>query len=109
MLKRMLMVMLLVGGFSVVSAAEANAWIVRRVAPVRRIVARRVVAVPIVHRRAVYARPVVYARPTYVAPAYVAPAYVAPAYVAPVVYAAPPVVVGPRVHVRVGVGGYYGW
>jgi len=92
MLKRIMIVMLLVGGFTVVSAAEANAWIVRRVAPVRRAarvalppypVARRVVARPIVRRR-VYAPPVVYAAP------------------APVVY-------GPRVHVGVGVGGYYGW
>ncbi|MEM8943746.1 MAG: hypothetical protein AAGD11_01075 [Planctomycetota bacterium] len=90
MLKRFMIVALLVGGFTAVSAAEANAWIVRRVAPVRRIaaravlppypVARRVVAGPIIRRR-----PVVVARP--------------------VVYAAP----APVVSVGVGVGGYYGW
>jgi hypothetical protein len=92
MLKRMMIVMLLVGGFTAASAEDANAWVVRRVAPVRRAarvalppypVARRVVAGPVVRHR-VYARPVVYAAP------------------APVFY-------GPRVHVGVGVGGYYGW
>lgn len=98
MLKRMLIVVLLVGGFSVVSAAEANAWIVRRVAPVRRVVARRVVARPIiagpiVRRPVVYASPVVYSRPV---------VYARPVYAAPVVY-------GPRVSVGVGFGGYYGW
>lgn len=93
MLKRIMIVALLVTGFTAVSAAEANAWIVRRVAPVRRAarvalppypVARRVVAGPVIRRRPVYARPVVYAAP------------------APVVY-------GPSVSVGVGVGGYYGW
>ena len=93
LLKKTMLVALLVGGISAVSAAEANAWVVRRIAPVRRAarvalppypVARRVVARPLVVRR-----PVVYARP---------------AYAAPVVY-------GPRVSVGVGVGygGYYGW
>jgi len=100
MFKRIMIVMLLVGGFTVASATEANAWIVRRVAPVRRAarvvlppypVARTVVRGPVIRRR-VYARPVVYAAP------------------APVVYAAPaPLVYRPRVHVGVGVGGYYGW
>jgi|GEM_PF-1213393 len=95
MLKRMMIMGLIVGGFSLVSAAEANAWVVRRVAPVRRLaaravlppypVARRVVAGPVVRRPVVYAT----ARP--------------------VVYAPAPVVYGPRVHVGVGVGGYYGW
>ncbi len=91
MFKRMTLVALLVCGFTAVSAAEANAWIVRRVAPVRRIaartvlppypVARRVVAGPIVRRRpVVYARPVVYSAPVY----------------------------RPGVSVSVG-GGYYGW
>lgn len=97
MIKRMMIVMLLVGGFTAVSAAEANAWVVRRVAPVRRIaaravlppypIARRVVRRPFV-RRPFVRRPVVYAHP--------------------VVYAAP-VVYGPSVSVGVGVGGYYGW
>lgn len=96
MLKRILMVALLVGGFSMVSASEANAWIVRRVAPVRRVVASRVVARPFVGRRVVYSSPVVYAAPPVV-------------YARPVVYAAPaPVVYGPAVSVSVG-GGYYGW
>ncbi len=92
MLKRIMVVALLVTGFTAMSAAEANAWVVRRVAPVRRVaartvlppypVARRVVAGPIVRRPFVYRRPVVYAAP------------------APVVY-------GPTV--SVGIGGYYGW
>ncbi len=92
MLKRIMVVALLVAGFTAMSAAEANAWVVRRVAPVRRVaaravlppypVARRVVAGPIVRRPVIYRRPVVYAAP------------------APVVY-------GPTV--SVGIGGYYGW
>ncbi len=112
MLKRILIVVLLVGGFSVVSAAEANAWIVRRVAPVRRVaaravvrpypVARRVVAGPVVRRRVVYSNPVVYSAPPVV---YSRPVV----HSRPVVYAAPaPVVYGPAVSVSVG-GGYYGW
>jgi len=94
MLKRMLMVAFVVGGFSVVSPTEANAWIVRRVVPVRRMVARtvfppypvarQIVARPMLRRRVVYGRPVIYAAPVYVSP----------------------VVVGPRVSVG---GGYYGW
>ncbi len=106
MLKRILIVALLAGGFSMVSATEANAWIVRRVAPVRRIaartvlppypVARRVVAGPILRRRVVYSNPVIYSTPPV-------------AYARPVFYAAPaPVVYGPAVSVSVG-GGYYGW
>jgi len=92
MLKKLMIVALLVGGISVLDAAEANAWVVRRIAPVRRVaaravlppypVARRVVAAPVVVRR-----PVVYRRPVYAAP----------------------VVYGPRVSVGVGYGGYYGW
>ena len=89
MLKKTLIIALLFGGFTVASAAEANAWVVRRFAPVRRAVlppypvARRVVARPLIRRR-----PIVYARPV--------------VYPAPVVY-------GPTVSVGVGVGGYYGW
>ena len=68
MFKRFLILTVLVGGFSFVQASEANAWVVRRVAPVRRVaarvalppypLARRVVARPIyrplVHRPVVY-------------------------------------------------------
>ena len=115
MLKRMLIVALLVAGFSAVSATEANAWIVRRVAPVRRIAARAVLPPYPVARYAarpvVVARPVVYARPV-VRPVVVARpvVYTAPpvVYVRPVVYAQPvlaapaPVVVQPTTS-------YYGW
>jgi len=79
MLKRTLILLVLVGGFSVAGASDANAWIVRRIAPVRRIaaravlppypVARRVVAGPIYRRPVVYGRPVIYAAPrVYVSP-----------------------------------------
>ncbi|MGI9429974.1 MAG: hypothetical protein ACR2NM_15035 [Bythopirellula sp.] len=91
MLKKTLIVALLFGGFTVVSAAEANAWIVRRVAPVRRVVARTVLPPYPVARR-VIARPVIRRRPV--------------VYASPVIYPAP-VVYGPTV--SVGVGGYYGW
>lgn len=88
MLKRILIVALLFAGFTAVSAAEANAWIIRRVAPVRRVAARAVLPPYPVARRVV-AGPVVRRRPVVVA--------------RPVVYAAPAVSVG------VGFGGYYGW
>ena len=75
MLKRTLVILALFGGFSVMSAAEANAWVVRRVAPVRRVaaravlppypVARRVVAGPVYRRPLVYAAPRVYAGPVF--------------------------------------------
>jgi hypothetical protein len=78
MLKRMMMMALLVGSFSALSTTEANAWIVRRVAPVRRVaaravlppypIARRVVAGPVYRRPLVYARPVVYRAPIVHAP-----------------------------------------
>ena len=100
MLKRMMIVMLLVGGFTVASAEDANAWIVRRVAPVRR--AARVVLPPYPVARRVVARPIIGRPVVYAGPVYAQPVYAAPVYAAPVVY-------GPRVHVGVGVGGYYGW
>ena len=91
MLKKTLIIALLFGGFTVASAAEANAWVVRRVAPVRRVVARTVLPPYPVARR-VIAGPVIRRRPI--------------VYASPVVYPAP-VVYGPTV--SVGVGGYYGW
>ena len=91
MLKRMLIVALLVTGFSAVSATEANAWGVRRIAPVRRIAARAVLPPYPVARYA--ARPVVVARPVVYARPVVRPVVVRPVVVArPVVYTAPPVV-----------------
>ncbi len=103
MFKRMMIIALLVSGFTALSATEANAWIVRRrIAPVRR-VAR--VALPPYGVRRVVRRPVVYGGgPVYAAPAYAAPVYAAPA---PVYYAPRVRVVAPRVHVGVGIG--YGW
>ncbi len=79
MFKRLIITTVLVGGFLFAGAADANAWGVRRIAPVRRVAARavlppypvtrRVVAGPIVHRPVVYARPVIYGRPViYAAP-----------------------------------------
>jgi hypothetical protein len=78
MFKRILLTVLLVGSFSALSTTEANAWIVRRVAPVRRVaaravlppypIARRVVAGPIYRRPIAYARPVVYRAPVVLAP-----------------------------------------
>ena len=69
MLKRILILSALVVGFTLSAAPDANAWVVRRVAPVRRTVARvalppypvarRVVARPI-YRPYVYRAPVVY-------------------------------------------------
>ena len=69
MLKRFLILTVLVSGFTFVGASDANAWVVRRVAPVRRVaaravlppypIARRVVAGP-VYRPVVYRRPLVY-------------------------------------------------
>lgn len=73
MLKRILLMLTLVGGFSLTGAADADAWVVRRIAPVRRVtarvvlprypVARRAVIAPVVRRPLVYGRPVVYAAP----------------------------------------------
>ncbi|MCA9231150.1 MAG: hypothetical protein KDA57_10885 [Planctomycetales bacterium] len=73
MLKRTAIILALVGMFSVASASDANAWVVRRVAPVRRVaarvvlppypVARRVVAGPVYRRPIVYGAPVIYATP----------------------------------------------
>ena len=90
MLKKTLIIALLFGGFTVASAAEANAWVVRRVAPVRRVAARAVLPPYPVARRVV-AGPVIRRRPI--------------VYASPVVYSAPaPVVYGPGVSVS-----YYGW
>jgi len=79
MLKRTLIMLVLVSGFSTMAASDANAWVVRRIAPVRRVaaravlppyrVARRVVAAPIYRRPVVYGHPVIYAAP----PVYVRP------------------------------------
>lgn len=72
MLKHILIMTVLVGGFSFVGTQNAEAWVVRRVAPVRRAarvalppypVARRVVAGPIYRRPFAYGVPVIYARP----------------------------------------------
>ncbi len=73
MLKRTLILLALVSCFSLVAASDANAWIVRRVAPVRRVaaravfppypVARRVVPGPVYRRPVVYGRPMVYVTP----------------------------------------------
>ena len=71
MFKRILIMSALVVGFSISATPDANAWIVRRVAPVRRVaaravlppypIARRVIAGPVVYRRPiVYSAPVVY-------------------------------------------------
>ncbi|MCG8448071.1 MAG: hypothetical protein MI725_00640 [Pirellulales bacterium] len=70
MLKRILIMSALAVGFTVSAAPEANAWVVRRVAPVRRVaaravlppypVARRVVYGPVYRRPIVYRGPVVY-------------------------------------------------
>ncbi len=79
MLKRTLIMLVLVGGFSMAAPTDANAWVVRRIAPVRRIaaravlppypVARRAVVAPIYRRPVVYGRPVIYAAPqVYVRP-----------------------------------------
>lgn len=88
--RKLIIVALLAGGFTAVSAAEANAWVVRRVAPVRRIAARAVLPPYPVARRAVF-RPVVYRRPI---------------YSRPLIYSAPVYRTG--ISVNVG-GGYYGW
>ena len=73
MFKRGLIMLTLVGGFSFAGAQDADAWVVRRVAPVRRLaartvlppypIARRVVAGPIYRRPIIYRRPVIYAAP----------------------------------------------
>ncbi len=75
MFKRLAITTVLIGGFTFAGASEANAWIVRRIAPVRRVaarvvlppypIARRVVARPILRRPVLYVRPapVVYASP----------------------------------------------
>jgi len=73
--------LLLVGGFSVAGTADANAWLLRRVAPVRRVaarvvlppypVARRAVVGPVYHRSVIYGRPMIYAAPSvYVSPGF---------------------------------------
>ena len=116
MLKRILIVALFVAGFSAISATEANAWIVRRVAPVRRIAARAVLP-PYPVARYAAARPVVVARPVVYAQPVVRPVVVA----RPVVYSAPPVVyarpvvyaqpvhVAPAPVVVQPTTSYYGW
>ncbi len=79
MIKRMLLMVVLVGSFSLVANSDANAWVVvrRRIAPVRRVLAPRyLVARPVVVGPVLYSRPVIY---------------------------------GPRVHVGVGYGYGYGW
>jgi hypothetical protein len=71
MIKKLAIMLALVAGFAMTDTPDANAWIVRRVAPVRRIIAppypmaRRAVVGPVMYRR-----PVVYG---YGAPAYYAP------------------------------------
>lgn len=66
MFKKLLIMSALIIGVSATTATDANAWVVRRVAPVRRVllppypVARRVVAGPVYRRPVVYRAPVVY-------------------------------------------------
>lgn len=72
MFKKALLMIALVGTFSIGTAADANAWVVvRRVAPVRRAVARTVLPpYPVARRviaRPVY-RPVVYGPTIYASP-----------------------------------------
>ena len=87
MLKRTLMMLVVVGGFVAADAADANAWVVRRVAPVRRVAARAALPPYPVARRVA----------------------VGPVYRRPVVYGAVPVYVAPRVHVGIGYGYGYGY
>ncbi len=88
MFKKTLLMLALVGTFSFAIAADANAWIVRRGRPVRRVVARTVLPPYPIARRVVvgpvYRHPVVYG-----------PSY----YAIPSVYAAPSVYFGRGVYV----------
>jgi hypothetical protein len=88
MFKRTLLMMALVGTFSFAVAADANAWIVRRGRPVRRVVAHTVLPPYPVARRVV-------AGPVYRYPVVYGSAY----YGTPSIYATPSVYVGPGVYV----------
>ena len=75
MLKKALVLMALVGGFAVMSAEKADAaYVVRRVAPVRRVVTRTALPPYPVARHVVYGpryyypAPVIYGRPAYYGP-----------------------------------------
>lgn len=67
MFKKSLLALAVVGMFTVASAQDADAWVIRRRAPVRRAVARTVLPPYPVARRVVagpiYRAPVVYAAP----------------------------------------------
>lgn len=72
MLKKALLVLAVVGAFSFGTATDANAWVVvRRVAPVRRVVARTVLPPYPVARRVI-------AGPVYPGPVVYGPAYYGP-------------------------------
>jgi hypothetical protein len=72
MFKKTLLLLALVGMFSFSAAPDADAWIVRRVAPVRRVVARTVLPPYPVARRViagpVYPAPVIYGPSIYAGP-----------------------------------------
>jgi hypothetical protein len=70
MFKKALLMLALVGTFSFGSTQDANAWIVRRVAPVRRVVARTVLPPYPIARRAIVGP--VY-RPVFYGPAFYGP------------------------------------
>ena len=74
MFKKALLMLAVVGTFSFASAADANAWGVSRIRPVRRVVARTVLPPYPMARRVVagpvYRHPVVYGPSYYAAPAY---------------------------------------
>ena len=89
MLKKMMILTVLVTGFAVAGASDANAWIVRRIAPVRRVAARAVLPPYPVARRAVV-RPVLYRRPV----VYGAVRPMVYGAVQPVIYASPVIYIG---------------
>jgi hypothetical protein len=70
MFKKLAILLALVAGFAIADTPDANAWVYRRVAPVR-----RVLAPPYPVARAAVVGPRYYARP-YVARPYVATPYV---------------------------------
>ena len=80
MIKRTLIMAVLALGFAAADAPQADAYIIRRVAPVRRVAARAVLPPYPIARRAIV-RPV-YRRPVVAAPVYAAPIY----HPAPVYY-----------------------
>ncbi len=88
MFKKTLLMLALVGTFSFAVAADANAWIVRRGRPVRRVVARTVLPPYAVTRRVIVG-------PVYRHPVFYGPSY----YTTPPVYAAPSVYFGHGVYV----------